>query len=156
MIHMLLVWSLHYSRYLSADKTWEHLDGKTAPEDFSLPTSSTNAIRRSCGRKYRLLSLGLGDEIYQKTSRSYGGGGWNFSQHKRRKLRLKFIFHLQQVWSCPGVATCRALIIHTSQSLAIPFTARAPQDRWRREKKGAFTPTQEFPCSGKCKLEHYY
>lgn len=49
-----------------------------------------------------------------------------------------------------------ALIIHTSQPPAILFTARAPRNRWRREKKGAFIPTQEFPCFGKCKLEHYY
>lgn len=77
MINMLLVWSLHYSKYLSADRTWEHLDGKTAPEDFSLPTSSTSAIRRSSGRKYQLLSLGLGDEMrfIRKPQGAIGVGG---------------------------------------------------------------------------------
>lgn len=48
------------------------------------------------------------------------------------------------------------LITHRSQPPVILLTARAPWDRWRREKKRAFIPTQEFPCFGKCKLEHYY
>lgn len=82
-LHMLPGWAVRDSKYSSADRTRKHLDGKSAPEDFGLPTSSTSAIGRGCVGRHWWLSLRLGgwDEIYQ--TRSYSGK--NFSQHKCKK-----------------------------------------------------------------------
>lgn len=147
---MCLVWAAYDFKHPSAGRSRKHLHRRTAPEDFSL---SVSYYKEHWGKVSAAHSCTGGwDEIYQRSPKEIHRVNLQPAQMQKTHTQASYIMfnksdHVQLLQHVEHLSLTSLLQL---------FTAQAPRDRWRREKKGAFIPTQEFPCFGKCKLEHYY
>lgn len=139
MLNVLLVWAVRDPKCSSADSTRKHLDGKSAPEDCSLSTRSSSAVRRGFGEGIDSSTwVGGGTEINQTTLRSSMGKGFSQTPAQTQTTQARALYIILSKSDHVQVLQCARHLSFTHLSLLQGFALHEhPGIRGGGKKKGA-------------------